>query len=438
MKIYCGTKVYILCPAVWVTGGPTLLHQLASQLKALGIDARMVYLPPAGIKYDNPVAPDYEKYHVDLADDIDDDEKNILIVFETYPWGLSYGKKIRKIFWWLSVDNYFDSITRYVNSIDIRKVTICPLDNFYVFSDKQVIHWCQSEYARQFVRCNGVPDERIYMVEDYLSQNFQQGEPDLSRKKDIVAYNPKKGLEYTEKLMKARPDIDWQPIVNMTPEQVKELLLHAKVYIDFGNHPGKDRIPREAALAGCVIITGRQGAAANEKDIPIPGEFKLEDTDKTGILSKIDSVLEDYGAAYTAQTAYRQQIRGDFSRFIEEVSAALEVDWEIPLWSAVVNDEDNRGIYIAKAMLELNEDYRLKFIVDDNLAKQSLTGSAVRVEYGRRYLLLEGQWIEIVTAEDADFLYQEGRIKKVFVYEGKKGSLRKQLSSVKQTDLLVV
>ena len=28
---------------------------------------------------------------------------------------------------------------------------------------------------------------------------------------------------------------------NLTTKQVKELLLKSKVYIDFGNHPGKDR-----------------------------------------------------------------------------------------------------------------------------------------------------------------------------------------------------
>jgi len=43
-----------------------------------------------------------------------------------------------------------------------------------------------------------------------------------------------------------------------------------KLYVDFGKHPGKDRMPREAAVHGCCIITGRRGAAGNPFDIPIP------------------------------------------------------------------------------------------------------------------------------------------------------------------------
>ena len=47
----------------------------------------------------------------------------------------------------------------------------------------------------------------------------------------------------------------------MTPEQVVDLMSESKVYIDFGNHPGKDRIPREAVINGCCVITGVRGSA---------------------------------------------------------------------------------------------------------------------------------------------------------------------------------
>jgi hypothetical protein len=48
------------------------------------------------------------------------------------------------------------------------------------------------------------------------------------------------------------------------------------VYIDCGHHPGKDRMPREAAAAGCCIITSRSGAAGNELDTPIDDCYKFE------------------------------------------------------------------------------------------------------------------------------------------------------------------
>lgn len=42
-----------------------------------------------------------------------------------------------------------------------------------------------------------------------------------------------------------------------------------------------DRLPREAALAGCVVITNREGAANYDQDVPLPigfkfGEFNVE------------------------------------------------------------------------------------------------------------------------------------------------------------------
>ncbi|MCX7738527.1 MAG: hypothetical protein N2Z80_03840 [Hydrogenothermaceae bacterium] len=56
-----------------------------------------------------------------------------------------------------------------------------------------------------------------------------------------------------------------------------DILKKAKVYIDFGNHTGKDRIPREAAMLECCVITGRRGIAKYREDVPIPENYKIED-----------------------------------------------------------------------------------------------------------------------------------------------------------------
>lgn len=57
-------------------------------------------------------------------------------------------------------------------------------------------------------------------------------------------------------------DLRWVPLIGMTTEEMRSCMSKSKVYIDFGNHPGKDRIPREAAISGCIVITGKRGAAA--------------------------------------------------------------------------------------------------------------------------------------------------------------------------------
>lgn len=50
-----------------------------------------------------------------------------------------------------------------------------------------------------------------------------------------------------------------------------------------------DRLPREAALAGCIVLTNREGAAKFDQDVPLPREFKFDKFD----VDRIYSVLKD-------------------------------------------------------------------------------------------------------------------------------------------------
>ena len=91
-------------------------------------------------------------------------------------------------------------------------------------------------------------------------------------------------------------DINWVPLVGMSNDQVLNYLKTSKVYIDFGNHPGKDRLPREAAICGCCIITGKKGAAAFKEDIPISETYKFDDKASSipYIVEKIRLLLKNY------------------------------------------------------------------------------------------------------------------------------------------------
>lgn len=331
MKIYPDTVVYILSPAKYHTGGVEVLHQLCSQMIQLGINAQMVYVNFNNTDdTDNPVDPLYKKYHLPYTFQPIDDEHNVLIVYENAPF-LLYGlKNIQRVFWWLSVDNFLNPLKNYlVNSIDVlmTNTLASPLPKVFQFQkeDTDIEHWVQSEYARQFVKLNGIPDDKIYFVGDYINQAFLSKVSSLnfSQKENWVAFNPNKGFEVTQYLINFAPDINWRPIQNMTPEQVQELLAKCKVYIDFGNHPGKDRIPREAALSGCVVITGRRGSAANDVDINIPAEFKFDERNcqPEDIINKIKHVFENFDSEFYKQKNYRKRIMEDKNRFHEEVAA---------------------------------------------------------------------------------------------------------------------
>jgi hypothetical protein len=59
----------------------------------------------------------------------------------------------------------------------------------------------------------------------------------------------------------------------MSRKEVISSLTSSKIYLDLGIHPGTDRIPREAALLGCVIVTNKRGSAGNKIDVDIDEEL---------------------------------------------------------------------------------------------------------------------------------------------------------------------
>ena len=410
MRLYPDSKVYIVCPGLYHTGGAELLHQLCSQLISFGVDAYMYYYLEGSFNIKvYPVDDFYRKYHLPYVTEIEDTEHNIFVAYEGPTEFLYIPKKAQRVLWWLSADNYLGHLSNYFRAlIQYRKLDLEPLGKFFFFNeiDNQTDHLAQSEYAKNFLLVNGVPEYKIYMVEDYLNQAFlsRAAQVDLSRKENFVAYNPKKGFEVTSQLMNFAPDIDWRPIQNMTPEQVQELLARAKVYIDFGNHPGKDRIPREAAISGCVVITGKRGSAANDVDINIPAEFKFDERIATpqALIQKIRDVFDNFSAAHKKQAAYRARILDDKNRFANEVAEAFGIK-NIAAGGVFIPQHFNEETFLLAEKLRGAS----LFIVDENIPEKF-----IHREQNRNYLRGNGITVEIITRDDAKFLYLEGRIKK--------------------------
>ena len=425
MKLYPDSKVCIVCPGNLYTGGTELCHQFASKLLSLGIQTYIFYIPSFSrnklFDKNNPVHDALKKYHVPYAFELKDEPHNILIVPEVSNSCLYDTKEIQRVIWWMSVDHY----VRHVSDIfkDHLKAPLAePLPRLFQFGDADgdIEHWVQSEYARQFVKLNGVSDDKVHWVEDYLGQDFLDGaaQIDLTCKENIVAFNPKKGFETTKQLIQLAPDIDWRPIENMTPAQVQELLSKAKVYIDFGAHPGRDRIPREAAISGCVVIVGKRGAAANDIDINIPDEFKFsfDDTNPYDVIEEIRAVFENFEAAHEKQVEYRARILDDKDRFDKEVEELFATETQPPLSIALTQGVGEKSALLAKEFFqEFSRSGLIKpsFIVDDTMAKENaaeLLPEIILREQNRNYLRVEENLIEIITRDDAKFLYKEGRI----------------------------
>jgi len=347
IRIYPNTKIYIAAPAATFTGGPESLHQLAYHLKNdLNVNAYMYYFPS---KHPKPVHPNYEEYRIQFVNQIEDDKDNILVVPEISRGIklLEHFRHIRKIIWWLSVDNFYLSnvfepksnpfigIRIMINNIyykfmrenlfDIAEIALKD-EKFKRFKlpehvKKADFHFAQSFYALNFIKSKEITQDKIYYLPDYLNKSFLEAQTDLSKKVNIVAYNPMKGFVFTKKIISSAKDIKFVPLINMSRREVIKILQRAKVYIDFGNHPGKDRIPREAAILGCCVITGKRGSAAFFEDVPIPNEYKFEDKKKNipKIIEKIKDCFENFEERYKDFNYYREVIKNEPQKFVEKL-----------------------------------------------------------------------------------------------------------------------
>lgn len=327
------TKIYVLCPAYIKSGGPELLHQLVYELNRNNINAYITYYnyEREKSKYTND---EFDKYvnKFKLVNEIEDNENNIIIMPETVQAikKTKQFKKARKVIWWLSVDNFLKAygLIKPIKMQGIKAAIKLFLENRLIYNFKYIkkinYHLCQSKYAIEFLKKHNI-NNYIYLS-DYLNDTYLEIKQKDINKEDIVLYNPKKGFKFTKKIIERSPKINWIAIENMTTQQVRQLLLKSKVYIDFGNHPGKDRFPREAAICDCCIITGKRGAAKYYQDVAIQDEFKFEDKEINinKILEKIELCLNDYDNQSKKFNNYRSIIMMEKEKFIKDIEEIFE------------------------------------------------------------------------------------------------------------------
>lgn len=328
LKIEKNTKIYVACPANVATGGPELLHQLVYELNKLGLKSFMYYYYKK--KEISPIHEAYIKYKNPFVDEIEDNKDNVIITPERNTGIIYHYKDIQKVIWWLSVDNYYKL---FEGKNPVKKLLKVILYKFNILKayqfgrNENIIHFVQSEYAKQHLLEKGISS--IYFLGDYLDGVFIRNQLETigNNRKNIVVFNPKKGIEFTKKIIKHGQKIKFIPIENMTTNKVAKLLSTAKIYIDFGNHPGKDRIPREAAISNCCVITNKRGSAKYYKDVPIPDEFKFDDRDDNiyKIINKIHDSFSNYEDNVEKFEEYREIIKSEQDNFIADIKDIFQV-----------------------------------------------------------------------------------------------------------------
>lgn len=321
LKINKNTKIYILAPTQNFTGGPTLLHQLGYKLRKNDLNVIMVYHP---IVEGTPVHKNYLHLNLPYRYKVEDNRTNIIIVPETMTYYLYRFKKIQKVIWWLSIDNYFKVIEN--RSIKSKVAYKLRLRRRFTFKTNDVdLHLAQSYYSLDYLKKKNI--KNIEYLSDYLSEFFLNKPNTNFRKENIILYNPKKGMDFTKKIKENLRDLKWIALEKMTPEEVNKALSQGKVYIDFGEHPGKDRFPREAAINNCCVITGKKGSAKFYEDVPISEEFKFDDEEDNIplICNKIRDCIENFDDNLRKQDPYRSFIRKEELNFDNRIKEIFKI-----------------------------------------------------------------------------------------------------------------
>jgi hypothetical protein len=316
-------RVYCLCPAGVQTGGPEALHQLCDEINrcaSFQVGASILYVKTSGdgrilhaAGAQKPVAYiDLYNAPVATTDPLVKSCSSTLLVWpecftnEMLNYLENTTNPCQCAIWWLSVNN--------------------NTGRFQEWNRNDIIHLYQSEYAKQYISSKGAM--HTYRMTEYISLTPAPCEKERSID---VLYNPLKGIHYTDAIKKRSGSVmNIRPIGSqdgreqrVSPEQVRELLSSAKIYCDFGPHPGMDRLPREAALAGCCVVTNKEGAAKYDEDVPLPSRYKVQEFNADAIHKLLIHLLENFDERSKDFDEYRTWINGQKERMKECVSSFL-------------------------------------------------------------------------------------------------------------------
>ena len=322
-------EVLLLCPEV-KTGGPEALHQLGYRIAQHGGAARMVYYAPhSSIEVDgdilrchaetSPMPAHFAQYQPLVLRETRLGPGTLMVFPEPLSKLAAEANKYQRALWWLSLDNAMPQNQDLLDEAARRAL----------FADTNLIHLYQSDYARHFLAANGAA--QYFPLSDYTDPQFVHRSlvtsevAPIEARRDVVCFFPNKGGERAARFLAGaaalRHPIEFVPIRDMTKAQVRETLFDARIYLDFGHHPGKDRVPREAAIAGAVVLLLAVGAATCFLDHPLPAAYRFTDDDiASGVLHRrIDAILDEPAAHFAAQRLYRQRILLEQERFDLEV-----------------------------------------------------------------------------------------------------------------------
>ncbi len=315
--------VVILCSNM-VTGGPENLCQIYASLKKKGFDVYFLWVGDYSKvikKYKNGTwylgkcndvaAPIYKKnYNVNYLDhDVPLIDSTLIILPEVWSDFVYFFENAKKMIAWLSISNLHGSGLSKVCHFLIENKKLGCLD---------CLHTSQAPWVQKVLHSWGAES---FLIGDYIPQVYFSKCAALKRSNSI-AFFPRKGGNFAANFIKKYfNDFNYIKLENLNQQGMINALDLAKIYIDFGNFPGKDRTPREAVLRNCVIFIHNQGCATDFESFPLDDYFRFSEDDILNgtLYRKVQEVLSDYENMLKKQLFFKMQISQEYDLFEEKI-----------------------------------------------------------------------------------------------------------------------
>lgn len=293
-------EIIHVCPGGCATGGPECIHEFVSELnKVHGVHARIWYWGAE----DDPQPKEYAAYNCDYVTELPDGFDGVIIVPEIWANKVLDYPQCKRAIYWLGIDAYAGWTPE--------------SERGEFLQDDSIVHIAQSDYALNFLKQLGV--KRIVKCTDMLNADFYADYEETERS-NTVLYNPSKATPFMHELISACQGIDFKPIMNMTRAEVIDTMRHSKLYVDFGEFPGRERIPREASLCGCCLITSKIGSAAYDGDFLHDYKYDSKPEHLWAIIHKIRYVLDHYEECRKDFEPFRRLLMFDRDNLYKQVS----------------------------------------------------------------------------------------------------------------------
>lgn len=357
-------KVYVASPVGERTAGPEALTQFVDAVRRRGVEAHLVPMRNyRGRRND----PEYDIYDFDVVTEIPRGDDAILVIPEVSP--IESHRELRCVpverTWlgWFSVNNSPDPRARYFRPSEASCSTYPPgfepdsppaaadfglgtavkpgpfaatreaaarvgswgpnrwpaigIESYSIryamkVSDSDINFFAQSFYGEGFVR--QVLGRQAPIITDPI--RVVDVIP-AARRRNVVLYNVVKSGSMIHEVKKLMPDVDFQPIQNMSFQEVAQALSSATVYLELGHLPGRDRMPREAAHFGTPVVCLARGAGYCWQDVPLPVEYRIpfQEGWPQAAADALRRVLDDPSQAAHSQESYRIWVSGERDRY---------------------------------------------------------------------------------------------------------------------------